>query len=137
MKGHRLSRLACIGTTLFFVAGLLAAGQEEGRRLFAEHCQQCHSIARLGLGHTTKVESMQGPDMGQVPVPKDRQALVAYLQRRTQRNGKLHRGQFKGTREQLGKIIDWNSTYVRSPTGGGPGQRDDRRSGSSAGEDLR
>ena len=100
-----------LGAGLSMGAGTAAGDEGEvpaGQALFVDthKCNMCHAVPAAGIEAKTKSESMKGADLGgQVDV--ELATLAAFLRKETERDGKEHKKEFKGTDEELQSILDW------------------------------
>ena len=90
---------------------LLAGGaqaQDAGQKAFeANKCSNCHSVEKVGIERKVKSEKMAGPDMSKVGDKHDAAWIVKFASREVQMDGKDHKSEYKGTKEDLQIIADW------------------------------
>jgi len=70
-------------------------------------CNSCHSIESQGIESKTKSERMKGPDLSDEGHKRDAAWITAWLQHKEKLDGKAHKGEFKGTDEQLQQLVQW------------------------------
>lgn len=97
-----------------FAAVAVAGGapeQDAGQKAFeANKCSNCHSIEKLALERKIKSEKMAGPDMSKVGDKHDAAWIVKFAMREIQLDGKDHKSEYKGTKEDLEVIAKWLAT---------------------------
>jgi hypothetical protein len=90
---------------------LLAGGaqaQDAGQKAFeANKCNNCHSIEKLAMERKVKSEKMAGPDLSKVGDAHDAAWIVKFAMREVQKDGKQHKSEYKGTKEDLEAISKW------------------------------
>ena len=89
-----------------------AWGQESGKDLFLKYkCNRCHSIQAEGIEATSERMKKKTPDLSNVGNRvESAEWIVKWIKREIERDGKKHRGKFKGTDEELNTIAQWLMT---------------------------
>jgi mono/diheme cytochrome c family protein len=102
-----------LGALLLGAAFGTPAVAADGAELFAEYkCAMCHSVASAEIQATVKSEKMKGPDLDSSVAKIDAAELDKFLKKQGQLNGQDHMKEFKGTDDDLAKIIAWLSTQA-------------------------
>lgn len=84
-----------------------ADAEENGKEQFmSAGCGTCHSVASADIEAKTSSEKMRGPDVGGFK-SDNVDALMQYLRKEAEIDGKNHMKGFKGTDEELQTIVDW------------------------------
>ena len=79
-----------------------------GKDLFVNSkCNTCHSIASQGIEAKTTSEKMKGPDLSDVGDKHDAKWIDGWLQHVEKKDGKVHKGQFKGTDAERQQLVSW------------------------------
>ena len=85
-----------------------AALAEDGQEVYmAERCNMCHAVAAVGIEAKTSSEKMLGPDLSGYQSPVDFETLAAYMRKEAELEGGKHKGNFKGSDEDLRTMMDW------------------------------
>jgi cytochrome c2 len=110
---------------LFLGAGALAMGvlasshaqgTPDGKEIFlAQKCNMCHSVSSAGIEATTKSEKMKGPDLTGIMEGKETDAVAKFITKETDKEGKKHPKEFKGTAEELNALIAWLIAQKTAP----------------------
>lgn len=80
---------------------------EDGKKVFVDNkCNMCHTVT------SAAVESKKSDAVDLSTVGKDRtvEFLTKYLKKEAKLNDKDHKSSFKGTDEDLTKLVEWLST---------------------------
>jgi mono/diheme cytochrome c family protein len=80
---------------------------DDGKKLFVDNkCNMCHTVTSAGI------ESKKSDAVDLSTVGKDRtvEFLTKYLKKEAKLNDKDHKASFKGTDEELTKLVEWLST---------------------------
>ncbi len=80
---------------------------DDGKKLFVDNkCNMCHTVTSAGI------ESKKSDAVDLSTVGKDRtvEFLTKYLKKEAKLNDKDHKSSFKGTDEDLTKLVEWLST---------------------------
>jgi len=80
---------------------------DDGKKVFVDNkCNMCHTVTSAGI------ESKKSDAVDLSAVGKDRtvEFLTKYLKKEAKLNDKDHKSSFKGTDEDLTKLVDWLST---------------------------
>jgi cytochrome c2 len=97
--------------SLIVGAASAAAADDPGKTAFvANKCNLCHAVSSAGIAATTDSEKMKGPDLKGVVAEKGVDEQRKFVLRETQRDGKQHKKEYKGTREDLDVILNWLAT---------------------------
>jgi mono/diheme cytochrome c family protein len=76
----------------------------------ANKCSNCHSIEKLGMERKIQSEKMAGPDLSTVGDKHDAAWIVKWCMREVEKDGKQHKSEYKGTKEDLQAIANWLAT---------------------------
>jgi mono/diheme cytochrome c family protein len=80
---------------------------DDGKKLFVDNkCNMCHTVTVAGI------ESKKSDASDLSTTGKDRtvEFLTKYLKKEAKLDDKDHKSSFKGTDEDLAKLVDWLST---------------------------
>jgi len=80
---------------------------DDGKKVFVDNkCNMCHTVTVAGI------ESKKSDASDLSTTGKDRtvEFLTKYLKKEAKLDDKDHKSSFKGTDEDLGKLVDWLST---------------------------
>lgn len=80
---------------------------DDGKKVFVDNkCNMCHTVTVAGI------ESKKSDAVDLSTVGKDRtvEFLTKYLKKEAKLNDKDHKASFKGTEEDLTKLVEWLST---------------------------
>ena len=80
---------------------------DDGKKVFVDNkCNMCHTVTNAGI------ESKKSDAVDLSTVGKDRtvEFLTKYLKKEAKLNDKDHKSSFKGTDEDLAKLVEWLST---------------------------
>ena len=80
---------------------------DDGKKVFVDNkCNMCHTVTSAGI------ESKKSDAVDLSTVGKDRtvEFLTKYLKKEAKLNDKDHKASFKGTDEELTKLVEWLST---------------------------
>ena len=111
MSRRKAVRLAG-GVVLVALVGLAfpgsATAQDAGKKAFeANKCSNCHSVDKVGIARKLQSEKMKGPDMSTIGDKHDAAWIMKFAQREIELDGKQHKNEYKGTKEDLQAIADW------------------------------
>lgn len=106
------SRLSLVAWCAFFFWSLALLSSEEtptdGKAAFlAQKCNVCHAVSSAGIEATTKSEKMKGPDLKGKVAARGLDWTRRYLLREELLEGKRHTKEYKGTAEDLERILAW------------------------------
>jgi mono/diheme cytochrome c family protein len=105
---HRITSGVALGALVAFASAATAAAQDAGQKAFeANKCSNCHSVDKVGIARKIESEKMAGPDMSKVGDKHDAAWIVKFVSRETELDGKQHKSEYKGTKEDLQAIADW------------------------------
>lgn len=80
---------------------------DDGKKVFVDSkCSMCHTVKSAGI------ESKKSDAIDLSTVGKDRtvEFLTKYLKKEVKLNDKDHKSSFKGTDDELTKLVEWLST---------------------------
>lgn len=80
---------------------------DDGKKVFVDNkCNMCHTVTNAGI------ESKKSDAVDLSTVGKDRtvEFLTKYLKKEAKLNDKDHKSSYKGTDEDLAKLVEWLST---------------------------
>ena len=93
---------------LYGFAFTIADGKsDDGKKVFVDNkCNMCHTVTSAGI------ESKKSDAVDLSTVGKDRtvEFLTKYLKKEAKLNDKDHKSSYKGTDEDLAKLVEWLST---------------------------
>jgi hypothetical protein len=111
MKNRALRTLAAgiaVGAVVSLGLPAVAVAQDAGQKAFeANKCSNCHSVEKLGIARKIQSEKMAGPDMSRVGDKHDAAWIVKFAMREVELDGKQHKNEYKGTKEDLQTIANW------------------------------
>jgi hypothetical protein len=111
MRRRAIVRLATVATTgALLVLGLPAgaSAQDAAKEAFeANKCSNCHSIEKLGIARKIQSEKMAGPDLSRIGDKHDAAWITKFVMREVELEGKQHKSEYKGTKEDLQAIAAW------------------------------
>ena len=76
-------------------------------------CSTCHAIASQGIEAKVKSDKMKGPDLSDVGSKHDAAWITGWLRHEQEQHGKKHKGQFKGSDEELKQLVAWLGTLKK------------------------
>ena len=111
MKKKALNRIAsgiALSALVSFAFPAVGAAQDAGQKAFeANKCSNCHSVEKVGIARKIQSEKMAGPDMSKIGDKRDAAWIVKFALREVELDGKQHKSEYKGTKEDLQAIADW------------------------------
>jgi mono/diheme cytochrome c family protein len=76
----------------------------DGKQVFVDSkCGMCHTVKSAGL----ESKKSDATDLSSVGKDKTAEILKGYLKKESKLNDKDHKSSFKGTDEDLTKLVDW------------------------------
>ena len=103
---------AAVGVVSAFVAAGARADEAAAKKAFeANKCSNCHSIEKLGMTRKIQSEKTAGPDLSKIGAKHDAAWIVKWCERAVEKDGKTHKNEYKGTKEDLQAIADWLATF--------------------------
>lgn len=111
-----LPPLLSLLTVMVFGIASLGSAQDEGKELFVKaKCNTCHSVESQGIEVTRESSSNKAPDMSDAGnLISDAEWAKQYVMREAELEGKKHRRPYKGSDQDLTKIVDWLMTLKKS-----------------------
>ena len=92
-----------------------AAAAPAGTERFTHfNCNMCHSIESQGIAAKTKSTAMKAPDLSNEGNLHDAAWISGWLQHKEKKDGKLHKGPFKGTDAELQALVGWLMTLKKA-----------------------
>jgi mono/diheme cytochrome c family protein len=80
---------------------------DDGKKLFVDNkCNMCHTVTSAGI----ESKKSDAVDLSTVGKDKTVEFLTKYLKKEAKLNDKDHKASFKGTDEELTKLVEWLST---------------------------
>jgi hypothetical protein len=112
MRGNsRLVVLGGLAATVVLAAlsgPILAADEDPGKAAFlANKCNMCHGVSSADITATTKSEKMKGPDLKGKVAEVGVDWARKFIKKEVDKDGKKHSKEYKGTAEDLDKILTW------------------------------
>jgi mono/diheme cytochrome c family protein len=88
-----------------------AWAEDAGQKAFeANKCSNCHSIEKLKMTRKIASEKTAGPDLSKVGDKHDAAWITKWCMREVEQDGKQHKSEYKGTKEDLQAIANWLAT---------------------------
>ena len=79
-----------------------------GQQTFLDQkCNICHSVQSAGIEAKTKSEKMKGPDLAGITSRRETDWIAKYLLKEVQLDGRDHKKEFKGSKDELAALISW------------------------------
>jgi mono/diheme cytochrome c family protein len=92
-----------------------ARAADPGQQAFeANKCSNCHSVEKLGIARKIQSEKMAGPDMSTIGDKHDADWIMKWTSRQIEKDGKQHKNEYKGTKEDLQTIATWLASLKSS-----------------------
>ena len=108
----RTATIVAACAVLVFIAAGARADEAAAKSAFdANKCSNCHSIEKLGMTRKIQSEKTAGPDLSKVGTKHDAAWIVKWCLREVEKDGKPHKSEYKGTKEDLQAIADWLATF--------------------------
>ncbi|HEX7356372.1 MAG TPA: cytochrome c [Ignavibacteriaceae bacterium] len=77
---------------------------DDGKKIFVDNkCNMCHTVTSAGI----ESKKSDAVDLSTVGKDKTVEFLSKYLKKEAKLNDKDHKSSFKGTDEELTKLVDW------------------------------
>ena len=84
---------------------------DAGQKAFeANKCSNCHSIEKLKMARKIQSEKTAGPDLSTIGDKHDAAWITKWCMREVEKDGKQHKSEYKGTKEDLQAIANWLAT---------------------------
>lgn len=78
-----------------------------GKKIFVDNkCNMCHIIKSAGI----ESKKSDATDLSNVGAEMKKDDMIKYLKKEMKLNDKVHKTAFKGTDEELTKLVEWLST---------------------------
>jgi cytochrome c2 len=107
-RAHQVASTIALGSLLSFASAVAASAADAGQQAFeANKCSNCHSVEKVGIARKIQSEKMAGPDMSKVGDKHDATWIMKWTSREIEQDGKQHKNEYKGTKEDLKVIADW------------------------------
>jgi cytochrome c5 len=75
-----------------------------GKKIFIDNkCNMCHTVNIVGI----ESKKSDASDLSSIDKEKGTEFWLNYLMKKEKLNGKDHKTAFKGTEEDLTKLVDW------------------------------
>ena len=108
----RIATIVAICGVLTFLGAAARADEAVAKQAFeANKCSNCHSIEKLGMARKIQSEKTAGPDLSKIGAKHDAAWIVKWCRREVEKDGKTHKNEYKGTKEDLQAIADWLATF--------------------------
>jgi hypothetical protein len=80
---------------------------DDGKKVFVDNkCNMCHTVNVAGI----ESKKSDATDLSVVGKDRTTEFLTKYLKKEAKLDDKDHKSSFKGTDEDLAKLVDWLST---------------------------
>jgi hypothetical protein len=80
---------------------------DDGKKVFVDNkCNMCHTVTVAGI----ESKKSDATDLSVVGKDRTTEFLTKYLKKEAKLDDKDHKSSFKGTDEDLAKLVDWLST---------------------------
>lgn len=115
MNIKSVSALAtALGLALALAPVNAASAEDPGKDAFlAQKCNQCHSVSSASIAATATSEKMKGPDLTGEVVKRGIDWSKQFVTRQVKKEEKQHKKEYKGTPEDLDKILAWLATQKK------------------------
>ena len=90
-----------------FTAAALGADDAGPKAFEANKCNNCHSVEKVKIARKIQSEKMAGPDLSCIGDKHDAAWIVKFAMREVELDGKQHKNEYKGTKEDLQTIANW------------------------------
>lgn len=78
-----------------------------GKKIFVDQkCNMCHTVKSAGI----ESKKSDATDLSNVGAELKSEEMIKYLKKETKLNDKNHKASFKGSDEELIKLVEWLST---------------------------
>lgn len=79
----------------------------QGKKIFVEQkCNMCHTVKSVGI----ESKKSDATDLSNVGAEMKSEDIIKYLKKEMKLNNKDHKTAFKGSDEELKKLVEWLST---------------------------
>ena len=79
-------------------------GGDDGKKVFVDSkCNMCHTVKSAGI----ESKKSDATDLSTVGKDKTAEFLMKYLKKETKLNDKDHKSSFKGSEDELTKLVNW------------------------------
>lgn len=106
MKNITLYLILVVSIVALYGFAYTIASEDEpvGKKLFVENkCNMCHTVKSVGI----ESKKSDATDIKALEEDKNAEFWMKYLMKKEKLNGKDHKTAFKGSEEDLKKIVDW------------------------------
>ena len=87
-----------------FAFTIANSGDDDGKKVFVDSkCNMCHTVKSAGI----ESKKSDATDLSTVGKDKTSEFLMKYLKKETKVNDKDHKASFKGSDDELKKLVDW------------------------------
>ena len=93
------------------------SGTSDKTIFLAQKCNVCHSVQSAGIEAKTKSEKMKGPDLTGITSRRETDWIAKYVRKEVQLDGRDHKKEFKGSKEELAALISWLEGQTPESTG--------------------
>lgn len=102
-----LSIIIAIVALYGFAFTLSTNDDPAGKKIFIDNkCNMCHTVESAGI----ESKKSDATDLSNVGAEMKSDDIVKYLKKEMKLNGKDHKTAFKGSEEDLKKLVEWLST---------------------------
>lgn len=104
------------------------ATEDEAKKIFMDYgCVKCHSISAYGitvveatedeeeLGEEDEEGAIEPPDLSDVGTRLNKEFIAKYLRKKADKEGRKHKKRFKGSKDELKKLVEWMATLNKPP----------------------
>jgi hypothetical protein len=99
-----LSLVVAIVALYGFAFTIANNSDDDGKKVFVDNkCQMCHTVTSMGI----ESKKSDATDLSSVGKEKTTEFLLKYLKKEVKLNDKDHKSTFKGSDEDLQKLVKW------------------------------
>ncbi len=108
----RFASVLATGALAMVFLTVAAKADDAGQKAFeANKCSNCHSIDKLKMARKIQSEKTAGPDLSTVGDKHDAAWITKWCMREVEKDGKQHKSEYKGTKEDLQAIANWLASF--------------------------
>jgi cytochrome c2 len=107
-----LSIITVIVALYGFAFTLSSNDDPAGKKIFIDNkCNMCHTVKSAGI----ESKKSDATDLSNVGAQMKSEDIMKYLKKEMKLNNKDHKTAFKGSDEELTKLVEWLSTLKTEP----------------------